>query len=563
MALQDLTNAFGLLVMVWNCRSLYPNIIEFKKFINQSNPQIICLSETWLKLTDTLKLQPYNIYRKDRFGKGGGVAILVSKKLISRPHNNFQVYNEASLETLVVQILIDNIWTDFCTIYNPCTNINKIEFTHLFDNLSQNSIICGDFNAHHPIWSSTTNSSSRLNPTGSALAEAMLSNTHFCLLTPPETPTHFNKQHNIKSTIDLALGSGLYSACDNIHIGELLGADHYPIIYCFKYIQSNSSKKTPLKWDLEKLNWVDWKEKLISNFNSNILDPDFKNITDVITDTTKQFIKLDNKQIKYKQQKPFWCAECSYHIALRRKAQKKYEKFPTLDNKTALNKQTAITKRFLLKKKREKWHEYCSSLSQEEPTSRVWKFFKSMNGKPNFDFSYPILKNGDTDCTERHIANLFAEHYYTIFNNNTFIQNSERKETDVQSAIQIDHNVAYNQDFIKFELVSAIESLNENSAMGPDTLHNTFFTHLPEILLENLLLAINKIWRSGNIPQFFKQPSFLSILKPGKDPSQLESYRPISLISCFAKLIEKLVFQRLYSYVENRNHLPNFQCGFR
>ena len=104
MALQDLTNNFGLLVLVWNCRSLYSNMIEFRKFISQSNAHIICLTETWLKLTDTLKLHSYNIYRKDRFGKGGGVAILVSKSLTSRPHNNFQVSNDALLETLVIQI---------------------------------------------------------------------------------------------------------------------------------------------------------------------------------------------------------------------------------------------------------------------------------------------------------------------------------------------------------------------------------------------------------------------------------------------------------------------------
>ena len=219
-----------------------------------------------------------------------------------------------------------------------------------FDNLSQNSIVCGDFNAHHPIWSSNTNSRSRLNATGTALADVILSNAHFTLLTPPETPTHFNKHHNLKSTIDLAMGSGIFSICDKVHVGELLGTDHYPIIYCFNYVPNNTKKYTPLKWDLNKLNWSQWKEKLISNSKS-FKDNNVNNITEVLKDTTEQFVKLEKKQIKYKHHKPFWSADCSYHIALRRRAQKKYEKFPTLENKTALNKQTAKTKRFLLKKK--------------------------------------------------------------------------------------------------------------------------------------------------------------------------------------------------------------------
>ena len=132
MAIQDLTKMFGLLILVWNCRSIYSNLTEFKKFIYQSKPQVICLTETWLKLSDTLKVPNYNIYRKDRFGKGGGVAILVSKTLTSRQHSLFNDYDDGLLETLIVQIQINNTWTDFCTVYNPCKNITNAEFSHLF-----------------------------------------------------------------------------------------------------------------------------------------------------------------------------------------------------------------------------------------------------------------------------------------------------------------------------------------------------------------------------------------------------------------------------------------------
>ena len=272
---------------------------------------------------------------------------------------------------------------------------------------------------------------------------------------------------------------------------------------------------------------------------------------------------MKSKQITYKHHKPFWSPECSYHIALRRKAQKHYEKFPTIENKTALNRQTAMTKRFLLKKKREKWHDYCSSLDPETPMSRVWRFFKMMTGKPNFDFSYPILDNGNLVQDDVSIANIFVNFYHNIYNNLSIIKNSNIKQTEVHVASQINNNVDYNKDFELYEIKSAIASLNDKSAMGQDAFHNSFLTHFPDILLENIQIAINKIWRSGNIPKHFKQSTLLPILKNGKDPSSVDSYRPISLISCFAKLIEKLVYKRLYSYIENKNRLPKFQCGFR
>ena len=49
------------------------------------------------------------------------------------------------------------------------------------------------------------------------------------------------------------------------------------------------------------------------------------------------------------------------------------------------------------------------------------------------------------------------------------------------------------------------------------------------------------------------------ILKPEKDSSEISVYRPIALFSCLGKLMENLVNKRLYSYIENKNHLPESQ----
>ena len=82
-------------------------------------------------------------------------------------------------------------------------------------------------------------------------------------------------------------------------------------------------------------------------------------------------------------------------------------------------------------------------------------------------------------------------------------------------------------------------------------------------MLSKLLQSINEIWRSGLIPDGFKLSTLIPILKPGKCSEAVESYRPIALLSCFGKLIEKMVHKRLYSLIENRNLIPPFQSGFR
>src|SRR6266576_399594 len=49
--------------------------------------------------------------------------------------------------------------------------------------------------------------------------------------------------------------------------------------------------------------------------------------------------------------------------------------------------------------------------------------------------------------------------------------------------------------------------------------------------------------------------------KPGKPPSEVSSYRPISLLPSISKLFEKLILKRLKPLIEDK--IPDFQFGFR
>jgi ribonuclease HI len=55
----------------------------------------------------------------------------------------------------------------------------------------------------------------------------------------------------------------------------------------------------------------------------------------------------------------------------------------------------------------------------------------------------------------------------------------------------------------------------------------------------------------------------IPILKPGKDPTNPLSYRPIALTNCLCKLLEKMINARLMFYLETNNCLSKLQSGFR
>lgn len=53
------------------------------------------------------------------------------------------------------------------------------------------------------------------------------------------------------------------------------------------------------------------------------------------------------------------------------------------------------------------------------------------------------------------------------------------------------------------------------------------------------------------------------ILKPGKDPNRADSYRPISLLSCVFKTLERMIKGRLEWWLQKQKFLPNNQFGFK
>jgi len=72
----------------------------------------------------------------------------------------------------------------------------------------------------------------------------------------------------------------------------------------------------------------------------------------------------------------------------------------------------------------------------------------------------------------------------------------------------------------------------------------------------------NNIFNSF-IPQHYKLSKIIRIHKPNTDKTSLNSYRPISLDSCFAKTLDKIIANRLWWFVSYNNSIDSRQTGFR
>ena len=90
-----------------------------------------------------------------------------------------------------------------------------------------------------------------------------------------------------------------------------------------------------------------------------------------------------------------------------------------------------------------------------------------------------------------------------------------------------------------------------------------FIANLPDIQKDLLLSVYNQIWIDGIYPDVWPKSIAIPLQKPGKDPTQAQNYRFVSLTSCLSKVLEKMVTITLMWYLDKNNCLSMYQSGFR
>ncbi|GFR71537.1 RNA-directed DNA polymerase from mobile element jockey, partial [Elysia marginata] len=89
----------------------------------------------------------------------------------------------------------------------------------------------------------------------------------------------------------------------------------------------------------------------------------------------------------------------------------------------------------------------------------------------------------------------------------------------------------YCAPFNKKELDASLAQL-KNTSPGDDQIHNKLLTHIPPCGKMALLTLFNRVYKSGQYPAAWRKRTVIPILKVGKDPAFMSSYRPIQLTSC-------------------------------
>ena len=112
------------------------------------------------------------------------------------------------------------------------------------------------------------------------------------------------------------------------------------------------------------------------------------------------------------------------------------------------------------------------------------------------------------------------------------------------------------------EVREAIRGFKVGKAPGPNGIPNRALKHLAMWAALSLVQIFNAILFTHDFPPGWKDTRVISILKPGKDPAQPSSYRPISLLDTIGKLFEKILLTRILYEVDEHGLLSDEQFGF-
>ena len=107
------------------------------------------------------------------------------------------------------------------------------------------------------------------------------------------------------------------------------------------------------------------------------------------------------------------------------------------------------------------------------------------------------------------------------------------------------------------ELQSAIKMMKDKGAAGPNKVP------LGPLALQELLSIFSLSFSLFHCQRIWKVATIIPLLKAGKSPSEVASFRSISLTSCIVKFLEHILADLLYYIAETNHMFSRFQARFR
>ena len=345
-------------------------------------------------------------------------------------------------------------------------------------------------------------------------------------------------------------------------------SDHLPNFCCIEGKNIQISKDRPMVRMYNSRNFDNFHQALASADLSSIYSSDdpnhayeqFINIFKQLHKTHFPLVKLSRKRMKDKSWiTPGIKTSIKHKNVLLRKYIKKQS--PAL--KSRLKRYKQILGNIVHRAQREYYDNILSD--RQTYAKNAWKIINETTGKKSKKSTLieHIVYDGQQRTTNQDIANAFNDYFSTVGAKLAQQINVPGNDNDInQYLTNPQHNSLFLSPISDNEIQNEILKLKIGKSAGLDEIPNKLVKSTSQFITPFLTHIFNLVLSKGKYPDLLKVAKVIPIYKKG-DSTLPENYRPISLLSCFNKLLEKMIEKRIKNFLLQNNSLYDYQFGFR
>ena len=557
-------------ILQWNADGVGTKIPELERCVVEYDIDVVVLQESKLmEKNSTPQLSGFTAVRRDRGARdgsaerrGGGLLTYVKTDIPYTVVDLPDASVGSLLERLTVEVRAGSEGRLRITnVYCPPTRgeASGAEFSTNGLPGSKRNIILGDLNAHSPLWDREQPGDQR----GEAVEEWLMCQD-FAVVNDG-TATRVNRGTGGGSAPDVSLVH--HSHLDKIEWSclECMGSDHLPILIEWECrVESLKAVDPGLRWKWSKADWPGYTaamELKVSDASELLEAWDMEMKHAYLTSAMLSAAKTHIGQAKASSTgKPWMTDEIRQAVKHRNK----------LRSTVSANREEWIlacreVQELVRKSKEERWRDFLGDGAAGPNPSKMWETVKKLSGSQGGAARNEILRhNGREIAAPVAKADAFMKQYAAVSRLQIHDRTERMRKKILQRKLAADSADPEScSPFTPKELADALAQMRTKSAAGPDDIPPRFLKELGP-LASNLLLDIaNLSWETGFCPQPWRDAEIIPLLKKGKPASSVDSYRPVSLTSCIAKTVERMVASRMAHLAEQNQWWCEDQAGFR
>ena len=322
------------------------------------------------------------------------------------------------------------------------------------------------------------------------------------------------------------------------------------------------------------INGLNWEEICMLRFNdSNVAFSSFNNTVNFHLDEMAPYKKVTLKEFRL-MLKPWITTDILNKCKERDKLLKEILKENDALKLTELREKYNKMRNEITNEKRASKRKFHASQFEKNKSksTKVWQDIRKLvNVKSMKTSSIKLMKDDNIISDQTENANTFNRHFSKLgekVQNKIPIERGSykdylyKKNKNKEYYINNAGHVFFLSPTDPKEVADMIDNLDDKKSPGPNGIPVILLKKFKEFFSFWLAKLINLCFETGVFPDLLK---FAKITPLHKKESKLDfqNYRPISLLSIYSKIFEKLIYFRVYAYLVKYNLITSKQFGFR